>query len=256
MQHTIDRNMHAVSDRADNGNPAVITEAQLIGLPDVVQRYLRYSGIVGKEPIRTVHLTQKGAMRIKPGGRWFPMVGEQRFTTDPPAFDWHGTIRLLPLISLSGTDTLRDGQGQFRIALFDRIPLVDDSSPEIVRADLLRYLAEIVWFPTAWLSDAVTWEGIDAMSARASLRYRDQSVSAVMHFDAGGELTRVDAERPRKEGKRNVPTPWGGRNSAYREMHGLLIPTRCEVAWQLTSGEFGYFRAEVTAIAYNEPSAW
>ena len=256
MQHTIDRDTHTASDRTDTGDLAVITEAQLTGLPDVVRRYLHHAQVIGKEPIRTVHLKQTGAMRIKPGGRWFPMVGEQHFTTDPPAFAWRGSIRLLPLVSLSGTDILRDGQGRFRIALLDRIPLVDDSSPEIVRADLLRYLAEIVWFPTAWLSDAITWEGIDDASARATLRYRDQSVSAVMHFDASGELTRVSAERPRKDGKRSVPTPWGGRNSAYREMHGLLIPTRCEVAWQLASGEFAYFRAEVTAIAYNEPSAW
>ncbi len=184
------------------------------------------------------------------------MVGEQRFTTDPPSFNWHGSIRLLPLISLSGTDILRDGHGQFRIALFDRIPLVDERSPEVVQADLLRYLAEIVWFPTAWLSDTITWEAIDDASARATLRYRDQSVSAVMHFDAGGELTRISAERYRKEGKRNALTPWGGRNSVYREMHGMLIPTRCEVAWHLASGEFSYFRAELTAIAYNEPLAW
>ncbi len=231
---------------------SVITASQLAGLPDVVQRYLRHAQIIGKEPIRTVRLAQKGSMRMTPGGRWFPMRAEQRFTTDPPAFRWHGTIRLLPLISLSGTDMLRDGHGRFRIALVDRIPLVDARGPEIVQADLLRYLAEIVWFPTAWLSDAITWECLDDLSARATLRYQDQSVSAVMHFDADDELTRVGTERYRKDGKRNVLTPWGGRMGAYREMHGLLIPTQCEVAWQLASGDYSYFRSDITAIAYNE----
>lgn len=177
MQGTIGRDMHAVSETTDNGESSVIAESQLTGLPDVVQCYLRHARIIGKEPIRTVHLKQKGAMQMKPGGRWFPMVGEQRFTTDPPAFRWHGIIRLLPLISLSGTDMFRDGHGRFRIALFDRIPLVDGHSPEVVQADLLRYLAEIVWFPTAWLSDAIAWEGLDDLSARppsaiASTRFR------------------------------------------------------------------------------------
>ncbi|UCH09319.1 MAG: hypothetical protein JSU61_08750, partial [Fidelibacterota bacterium] len=44
--------------------PELVTEADLDGLPEPVQRYLRYTGVVGKERIRVVRLKQRGQMRI------------------------------------------------------------------------------------------------------------------------------------------------------------------------------------------------
>jgi Family of unknown function (DUF6920) len=32
----------------------------------------------------------------------------------------------------------------------------------------------------------------------------------------------------------------------------MLIPTRVEVAWNLASGDFSYFRGEITEIEYNQ----
>lgn len=257
MQHTVDQEMHAQLERAQRDIPIVVTDAQLVGLPEVVQRYLRSTGIVGKETIRTVHLTQRGSMRIKPDGKWLPMVAAQSYTTDPPAFLWRGTIRMFPFVPISGMDLLNNGHAQFRIALLGRIPLVNEHGPEVLQADMLRYLSEVVWFPTAWLSDQVTWEGLDATAARVTLHYHGVTASATCHFNAAGEFTQVSAERYMKEGKRTVLRPWIGRVGAYREWHGLRIPTTAEVAWQLPSGEFSYFRCEITAIAYNaSPSSW
>lgn len=253
MRRAIGKDVQALLEDAQGGLPTVITEAQLARLPEIVQRYLRYTRILGKEAARTVHLTQQCAMRMKSGGRWLPMVAEQYYTTDPPGFHWHGTIRPFPLIALSGTDTFRAGQGRLRIALFNRIPLADDRSLAVAQADALRYLSEIPWFPTAWLSDAIQWEAIDAHAARATLRYRDLTVSATLQFNEADQLTQVRAERYTKDGKRSVLRPWVGWHRRYREMHGVVIPTECEVAWQMESGEFSYFRGEITGIAYNEP---
>lgn len=57
---------------------------------------MKHRRVVGKEPIHTVRLKQQGAMRTQPGQKWLPMVAEQSFTTTPPAYLWHGTIRLFP----------------------------------------------------------------------------------------------------------------------------------------------------------------
>ena len=43
--------------------PEVVTEADLEGLPEPVQRYLRYTQVIGKEKIGTVRLKQKGSIR-------------------------------------------------------------------------------------------------------------------------------------------------------------------------------------------------
>jgi len=51
------------------------------------------------------------------------------------------------------------------------------------------------WFPTAWLSDYIQWESIDAHYAKATLRHAGLTVSAVLHFDQYGLLAQVTAER-------------------------------------------------------------
>ena len=50
----------------------VITEDDIKHLPEPVQRYLRYTGIIGRQRVAFVRLKQSGAMRPKPDGKWFP----------------------------------------------------------------------------------------------------------------------------------------------------------------------------------------
>jgi hypothetical protein len=77
--------------QSEQVRPLLITEAHLLGLPEPVQRYLRYAQVIGKETIRAVRLKQKGFMRLQPGQKWLPMVAEQYFTTNPPrvSLAWH-----------------------------------------------------------------------------------------------------------------------------------------------------------------------
>ncbi|MEE9435557.1 MAG: DUF6544 family protein, partial [Candidatus Adiutricales bacterium] len=60
---------------------AIITEEDLQGLPEPVQKYLRYAQIIGKERIVTVRLKQKGLFRTKPDQRWMDLEAEQYYTT-------------------------------------------------------------------------------------------------------------------------------------------------------------------------------
>ncbi|MGQ9800014.1 MAG: DUF6544 family protein, partial [Ignavibacterium sp.] len=48
------------------------TEDKINSLPPIIQKWLRNSGIVGKEMIRTVRLKQKGQMKMKPEqDKWY-----------------------------------------------------------------------------------------------------------------------------------------------------------------------------------------
>jgi Family of unknown function (DUF6544) len=59
----------------------------------------------------------------------------------------------------------------------------------------LRFLAEIVWLPSAALSPYVEWEAIDVTSAKATMRHRGVPVSAVFYFDERGRFSRLTADR-------------------------------------------------------------
>ncbi|HEY91139.1 MAG TPA: hypothetical protein G4O07_04820, partial [Dehalococcoidia bacterium] len=89
---------------ADNASRTnnTITEADLEGLPEPIRRNLRYVRVIGKRRIRTVSLKQKGFFKLKPGQNWLPVRAGQYFTTEPPGYVWQATIRMNPLLWVSG----------------------------------------------------------------------------------------------------------------------------------------------------------
>ena len=252
MSRTIRKAGLALLQHGEQAQLGAITEAQLLGLPEPVQRYLRYVQVVGKAPIRTVRLTQQGFMRMQPGQKWLPMVAEQYFTTTPPAFLWHTTIHPFPLVSISATDRFSDGHGSMRIQLWSAIPMGNAREPEMDQGELQRYLLEMAWFPTAWLSDAIEWQAIDAHSVKATIHHQGVTASGVLHVNEQGQLTRLTADRYREEHGHYRLDPWTAQSSEYEEVGGMRIPTRSEVTWHLASGDFTWFRFKITEIEYNQ----
>jgi Family of unknown function (DUF6544) len=237
---------------AQEQGPSLITAAQVLDLPAPVKRYLNYAQVVGKEPIRTVRLKQQGFFRQQPGQKWFPMVAEQYFTTTPPAFNWHAKMRLFPLVWISATDRLSDGHGSMRIKPLALFTVANARGPEMDQSSALRYLAEMIWFPTAWLSDYIQWQAIDAHSVKAIYHEPGVTVSAVLHVNEQGQPTQFTTDRFMDEHGRYRLTPWSGQSNEYREVDGMRIPTKIEVTWHLASGEFSYFRCKITEIEYNQ----
>src|SRR5438067_5599575 len=109
MKRTIQNDAFELVQQAEQTQPGLITQAQVLSLPEPVQRYLNYAQVVGKGSIRTVRLTQQGFMRTQPGQKWLPMIAEQSFMTTPPAFLWHCTMRPFPCAWIVATDRFSDG---------------------------------------------------------------------------------------------------------------------------------------------------
>jgi hypothetical protein len=117
-------------------------------------------------------------------------------------------------------------------------------------SELVRYLAECVWLPTALLPAAgVEWEAIDDATARATIRDGDTTASLIFHFDDGGLVERVHTdERYRQE--TDDYAPWTGSFGDYQRHNGVLVPTEAEVAWDPPAGDGPYWRARIEAVDY------
>lgn len=230
----------------------IITENDLAGLPAPVQRYLRYAQIIGKEEIRTVYLKQKGFFRPKIGPKWFPLVADEYHTTEPPAFYWHGKIYLFPFIPISGVDLYSEGKGNLRIKFMSLFPLANAQGPECDYSELLRYLSEIIWFPTAWLSKNLEWQPIDDLSAKVTISHCGINASATVLFNSKDQITQILADRYRDDNGKPVLDKWAVIAAKYREVHGFRIPLKGIAIWKLPTGDFSYFRGDITEIEYNK----
>jgi hypothetical protein len=231
----------------------LITEADLASLPEPVQRWLRYSGVVGKVIPTAIRLKQEGELRLGEKG-WLPFTAVEYYTTDPPGFVWSTQIQMSPLVPVVGRDAYFDGRGSMDMRLLGLITVAKDSGPDMDQGDLLRYLNEIMWFPAGAISPHITWEGIDASSARATMSYGGVSAPATFFFDADGRLTTMVAERfDRDDGKVNR---WSTPVTAYGEFFGIRIPVAGEALYVRASGDYPYIRARITAVEYDRPERY
>ena len=216
--------------------PEIVTEENIKRLPEPVQRYLTHSQVIGKEKIRTVRLKQKGFIRTKPGKKWMPFDAEQYYTTDSPAFIWHASIK--PFYLIRARDKFYEGKGNMLIKLLSLIEIADASGYEMDQGTLVRYLNEIMWFPTAYLNNYIQWEPIDSNSARATISYKGVTASAVIYFNEKGELTNFIAERYRDVDSKFFKETWSTPISEYREINRIKIPIKGEGVWNLSPGIF------------------
>ncbi|MBW2618988.1 MAG: hypothetical protein JRC92_08950 [Deltaproteobacteria bacterium] len=225
-------------------------------MPEPIQRWLRYSQVIEKERTTAVRLKQKGYFRQKEDQEWMPFKAEEYYTTDPPAFLWAATVKTAPMLSIKGRDRYYEGKGNMFFKLLSLVTVVNASGSEVDQGTLLRYLNEIMWFPSAALSDYIQWEHIDSNSAEATMSYQGVTVSAIFYFNERGELTNMIAERYRDIGGQFVLEKWSTPISEYGEVKGIRIPTKGEGVWKLSSGDFSYIKLEIIDIEYKNASMY
>jgi len=233
-------------------NQKAITQNDLINLPPVVQKWLTSSGILDKEPVSNVYLTQDIQLKMTPEQKdWNPGAAEQYFTVQPPAFNWSIHTQMNPILGVVGRDKLENGQGEMTIKLMSLISVANAKQNEKVNeATLQRYLAEIIWFPSAALSSNITWEPIDDQAAKATMRIGKTTGSGTFHFDQNGQFLKFTAMRY-KDAKDPKPTLWTASALKTAERNGVKIPVELKADWKLASGQWTWLKISIKDIRYN-----
>jgi hypothetical protein len=234
--------------------PATYDPREIEDLPLPVRRY--FQAVLKEEQpiIAAARFAHAGEFNMgETQANWRPFTSTQVDITQRPGFDWDGRISIGPGLNVFVHDAYVGGEGLLHAELLGLITLADIRDvPEVAQGELLRYLAEATWYPTALLpSQGVRWEAVDENTAIATLKDGATKVSLEFHFDAEGLITSGRAAaRPRTVNGTLVSTPWQGRFWSYEVRNGIRIPLEGEVAWQLLDGLYPYWRGHVTNIAY------
>lgn len=231
---------------------ATISKEKIATLPPVVQRWLERSNVVDKPTIKRVHLFQKGEMRTAPDGKWMPVTAEQWFNTNPPGFIWLADVSMMPMVHLAGRDKYVDGRGHMLIKALSLVPVADSRGEKIDQGSMLRYLGELIWFPTAAVNDYLTWTEIDSTSAKATISHGGISAEGVFFFDKNGDMTAFEADRYYDRKGTATLERWRIEAKAWQEFEGVRMPVAFEVSWKLKEGDFTWFKLEVTNVIYDE----
>jgi hypothetical protein len=234
--------------------PATVDLREVDALPPAVRRYFRSVLADGQRFVRGARLRHRGHFNLsQTTERWKPFKSAQKVVTRRPGFDWDASVRLLPGMNVRVHDAYVAGVGVLHAAVFGLVTVAEvRGTPQLAEGELMRFLAEAVWYPTALLpSQGVVWRAVDARSARATIVDGDLSTSLLFGFDDEGLIETVSAEaRGRMLGEQVVPTPWQGRFWNYETRAGMRLPLSGEVAWLSVAGALPYWRGRIDDIAY------
>lgn len=252
FRNTINSERKTLFENLNRQPPKIIDEEVLIGLPIIIQKWLANSGILGKQTISNVYLAQELKLKMKPEqSDWYSGRAEQYFTIEPPAFNWSVQMEISPALNVAGRDRFEDGKGEMIIKLLSLIPVAKAKNDQKVnQATLQRYMAEIVWFPSAALSQYITWEPIDDFSARATMEYKGTKGSGDFHFDSDGNFKKFVAMRY-KDANAIKPVEWSVIATKTEEQNGIKIPVECEASWELENGKWTWLTLKITDLRYN-----
>jgi hypothetical protein len=234
--------------------PHRVDPAELASLPAPVQRYLRATLTPGQPLITAAHLTHEGTFDL--GGeppRWKRFTSDQLVITRRPGFDWLGRITLFPGVRMHVHDAYVGGVGLLHAALGGVIPVMRmQGGGDLAEGELLRFLAEAAWYPTALLpSQGVTWREVDALAADATLQDGEVAVTLRFRFDEAGRIVGVRTERRgRLVNGVAVPTPWEGRFWGHATRDGMVVPLEGKVGWEVDGTYRPYWRGRITAVRY------
>lgn len=234
--------------------PARFGLAELDPLPPAVRHALRATITSGQPLVTAAHLAHRGTFNL--GGdppRWRRFDSDQLVITRRPGFDWLGRIALLPGVRMHVHDAYVGGVGILHAALGGVIPVMRmQGGRDLAEGELLRFLAEAAWYPTALLpSQGVIWREVDAHAADATLTDDGVSVTLRFRFDEAGRIVGVRTERRgRLVDGVAVPTPWEGRFWAHATRDGMVVPLEGEVGWEVDGAYRPYWRGRITAVRY------
>lgn len=233
-------------------NNTIVTKQMIFDLPTIVQKWLLNSGAIGKETVHNVYLAQDLQMLMKPEQKeWSNAKAKQYFTSEPPAFNWSVKLKMNSLVDLVGRDKFENGQGEMTIKMFSLFSIVNaKNDKKINQATLQRYLAEIVWFPSASLSSYITWDAIDDYSAKATMDFNETKGSGVFYFDKNGNFKKFVAMRY-KDANDTEPTEWTVTATKTEQRNGIKIPVELSVDWKLNNENWTWLQLKIIDIRYN-----
>ncbi len=231
----------------------IINGQDIINLPQPVQKWLRLSGVIGKEEIKLAYVKQKALIKLKPEQKeWYSAKSIQYITTEKPAFIWTVDMDMMPLIKIKGRDKSVEGKGDMLIKLNSLINVVNEKGEKLDEGALQRYLAEIVWSPSSVISPLIEWEEIDSLSAKAIINYKGTVASGTFYFNEKGDFVKFTTIRYKDNTQESKRYPWVITVQEYNTFEGIRVASKMKVTWELEKGDWTWLDLEIQDIKYNK----
>lgn len=231
-----------------------ISQAQLMRLPQAVQRYLRGAGVVGQPQVANFRVRLHGRIRSDADSRWMPLRAEQyTFVRERKRF-FYLTSSMFG-VPVQGYHRYADGVASMNIRAAGLLPIVDLTGAEIFQGETVTFLNDMCLIAPATLLDPVlVWEELDDGGVRVRFMNAGVAVHAELFFNSSGELIDFvsdDRYRASADGTRVTKLRWSTPVGSYRPFGPFRLCSCGEARWHTANGSFAYVELELDDVEYN-----
>lgn len=227
----------------------LLSQADMDHLPQLVQDYLNYVGVVGKPKVINMKAEFDAEMRGK-SQDWFHMTAEQHnfFDKSERLFFLKAKVKGLPTL---GYHVYKESRASMLIKLLGLFPVTDVTGEEMFQSETVTLFNDMCFLAPATLIDKrIKWEDIDNTSVKATFTNQGSTISAVLYFNEKGQLIdfvsddRYDINAMKKY---RFSTPLMN----YSNINDFNLANYGEAVWHYPEGKFTYGKFKVRNIQYN-----
>lgn len=232
---------------------APVSREDLADLPGPVRAYLERVGVVGAPRVRRFRAGFDARIRGGPEQPWMKGTAEQYESFDPPArfFLMKARRAGLPVHVLH---RYVDGSATMEGRLLGLFTIFEVSGPKLTRSETVTLLNDVFFLaPAALIELPVEWEVLDDDRVRATYANAGHTASAIVHFDAEGDLADFESE-DRFQMDREPPAlaRWSTPFYEHRDYDGFRLPSGGEARWGDPGGDWAYGDFHLRWIRYND----
>lgn len=234
-------------------NQSILTEEDIKHLPLPVQKYIRYTGAVGKEKLHNFRAVFKGGIKPNPDSDFLDFSSTQYNFIDQPTRAFYIKSKMYG-VPFDGLHLYKGSSATMQIKVASLFQVADAKGPEMNKGETVTMFNDMCFLGPASLIDKnIKWETVDSLTVKAKFTNTENTITALLYFNDKGELIKFssDDRYESADGKVYKNYTWTTPIKNYKEFNGRKVATYGEAIWHKPSGEFCYGKFNLAEIEYN-----
>lgn len=236
-----------------NQQPDILTEDDLAKLPKPIQKYIKFTGAVGKEKIHNFRIEFKGQIKPNPGSDFLDFKSAQYNFLENKARFFYLQSSFLG-IPFDGLHIYKNGSASMKIRIASIIDLAEAKGKEMNKGETVTFFNDICLYAPASLADQnIMWEVTDSLTVNAEFAISGNTVSATLFFNTEGELINFSSgdRYETADGLTFRNYRWTTPVGNYIDYNGRKIPAYGEAVWHKPEGDFVYGKFNLVKLELN-----
>lgn len=231
----------------------LLQEKDIEHLPDLVKKYIRYTGSVGKPKVKSFKVELSGAIRGDAQSEWMPFTTEQYNFMDNPTrlFFMDATMKHLPV---AGYHRYANTTASMDIRLLSLFTVQYQSGKEMDIAETVTFFNDMCCMAPATLIDKrINWLESEEDRVKAEFTNNGIRITAWLYFNDKGQLINFSSEDRYALTSDNTMKQfrWSTPMKEYKDFNGYQLSSYADGTYSYPEGDFIYGTFRINRVAYN-----